>query len=448
MAEFNNDFLKKIFNLKFQDHHALIYENKHYTYKQLRENTLNKIEILKSKANSKLVAIIGDYDCDSVALFLACIELNKIAIPLIDEKEIDNKLKEINCDILFKHGQISFNEQQDNLTQHEIIEKLTSQNKSGLILFSSGSTGKPKVIVHDLQKILNSYLDKKYKHINMLLFLMFDHIGGLNTLLNCLSMNACGVAIKDRKNVDLLAKNIEKYKISLLPASPSLLNLFLISNIAEQYNLSSLRLITYGTEKMPETLLEKLKIAFPKVKFLQTFGTSEIGITQTKSYKDFIKLENVDYKIIDNELFIKSDTQSLGYLNADNSVFDSEGYFATGDLVEVIHENGEEYIKIIGRNKEVINVGGEKVLPQEVEGVILQIPFIQDCLVYSQKNPITGQSVCVKIVLEQGKTLNSLELKKEIRLFCKDKLANYKIPTKIEIVEKLEFSDRFKKVRK
>ncbi|QWU79681.1 acyl-CoA synthetase (AMP-forming) / AMP-acid ligase II [Campylobacter novaezeelandiae] len=448
MAEFNNNFLKKIFNLEYQDHHALIYENKYYTYKQLRENTLDKIEILKSNANSKLIVIIGDYDCDSVALLLACIELNKIAIPLIDEKEIDNKLKEINCDILFKYGQISFNNQQNDLGQHRIIEKLISQNKAGLILFSSGSTGKPKVIVHDLQRMLNFYIDKKYKYINILLFLMFDHIGGLNTLLNCLSMNACGIAVKDRKNVNLLAKSIEKYKISLLPASPSLLNLFLISNMAEQYDLSSLRLVTYGTEKMPETLLEKLKIAFPKVKFLQTFGTSEIGITQTKSYKDFIKLENVDYKIIDNELFIKSNTQSLGYLNADNSVFDNEGYFRTGDLVEVTHENGEEYIKIIGRNKEMINIGGEKVLPQEVEGVILQIPFIQDCLVYSQKNPITGQAVCAKIVLKQEKILSPLELKKQIRLFCKDKLANYKIPIKIEIVERLEFSERFKKIRK
>lgn len=103
-------------------------------------------------------------------MFLACIELNKIAVPLIDEKEIDNKLKEINCDILFKHGQISFNNQQKNLDRHRIIEKLISQNKAGLILFSSGSTGKPEVIVHDLQKILNSYINKKYKHINILLF--------------------------------------------------------------------------------------------------------------------------------------------------------------------------------------------------------------------------------------------------------------------------------------
>ncbi|MBF7047664.1 long-chain fatty acid--CoA ligase [Campylobacter volucris] len=444
MHNFKNIFLRKIFSNK--DNNALIYENILYTYSQLSENVLKNINLLNSTKNNNIIGIIGDYDFESISLLLACIELNKIIVPFVDEKEIENKLKEVRCDLVFNNGKIIL--KNNDSINHPLVDRLIKENKSGLILFSSGSTGKPKAIIHDLDKITSSYLNKKTKNINILLFLMFDHIGGLNTLFNCLSMNACGVAIKDRKNVEYLAENIEKYKISLLPASPSLLSLMLAFNVMNDYDFSSLRLITYGTEKMPETLLDKLKQEFPKVKFHQTFGTSEVGITQTKSYKDFIKLENVEYKIIEGELYLKSNTQSLGYLNADNSVFTDDGYFATGDLVEVINENGEEYIKIIGRNKEIINVGGEKVLPQEVEGIIFQIPFIQDCLVYGQSNPLTGQSVCLKVVLTKEKNINSLELKKEIRLFCKDKLASYKIPTKVDIVESLEVSERFKKVRK
>ena len=208
-------------------------------------------------------------------------------------------------------------------------------------------------------------------------------------------------------------------------------------------------------------------------------------------------------------------------------MFDNEGYFATGDLVEVKNINGEEYIKIIGRAKEVINVGGEKVIPQEVEGVLLQIPFISDCIVYGEFNAITGQSVSVKVVLDSNhcidsskaesanldsnkstgntaevflrdfrestnlesgntdstaevflsdfsgfqskgegsylrsndqalsaesakstkETTQNLELKKYIRTFCKDKLAPFKIPSKVSIVESLEMSERFKKLR-
>ena len=166
----------------------------------------------------------------------------------------------------------------------------------------------------------------------------------------------------------------------------------------------------------------------------------------------YFKILNCNYKILNNELFLKSKTQSLGYLNADNSVFDEQGYFATGDLVEVIESNGEEYIKIIGRSKEIINVGGEKVLPSEVEGILLEIPYIQDCLVYGESNAITGQSVSVKVVLdsthEESTNLTNAELKKRIRIYCKDRLTAYKIPTKVEIVESLAISQRFKKVRR
>ena len=444
MDKFKNAFLNKIF-CENQEQYALVYEEQRYTYDDLCNNVINKINLLTNLGEINTIGIIGDYDFESISLFLACVELNKIIIPFISENEIDNKLTEVNCDIIFKGDKYQI--QQKNHKNHDLIQKLINENKPGLILFSSGSTGKPKAIVHDLNKILHTYLNKKTKKINILLFLMFDHIGGLNTLFNCLSTNACAIAIKDRKNIEALAQAIEKYQISLLPASPSLLNLMLLANVVNKYNLDSLRIISYGTERMPETLLEKLKQTFPKVKFHQTFGTSEVGIAQTKSFGNYIKLENIAYKIVNNELFLKSDMQSLGYLNADNSVFDDEGYFATGDLVEVIHKNNEEYIKIIGRNKEVINVGGEKVLPQEVEGILMQIPFIQDCLVYGQNNPLTGQSVCVKIVEQKNENLNALEAKKRIRMFCKDKLTSYKIPTKVEIVQKLEISERFKKVR-
>ncbi len=445
MDKFQNIFLNKVFN-KSQEECALIYEEKQYTYGDLYNNTINKIDLLKTLKNVNTVGVIGDYDFESISLLLACIELNKIIIPFASESEINNKLAEIDCDILFKNNKYEF--QQKINDRHNLIQKLIDVNQPGLILFSSGSTGKPKAIVHNLNKILNTYLNKKSKKLNILLFLMFDHIGGLNTLFNCLSMNACAIATKDRKNIETLAQLIEKYQIAFLPASPSLLNLILVANIIEKYNLTSLKIISYGTERMPEILLQKLKQAFPKVKFHQTFGTSEVGIAQTKSFGNYIKLENIAYKIIDNELFLKSSMQSLGYLNADNSVFDEDGYFATGDLVEVVNVNDEEFIKIIGRNKEVINVGGEKVLPQEVEGVIAQIPFVQDCLVYGQNNPLTGQSVCVKVVLENRQDIASLELKKEIRMFCKDKLASYKIPTRVEIVDKLAISERFKKIRK
>lgn len=444
--DFSHTFLQKIekYNLELP---ALVYENAKYSYADLVECVKEKITTLDSIPRGSCIGIIGDYDLDSIAFMLASLEKDNIIAPFNcqDMSELESKLIECQADFIYSQGKLE--KFQNTNDKHTIIKSLQDSHSNGLILFSSGSTGKPKAIVHNLDNILSAYLNKKQKKMSVLLFLMFDHIGGLNTLFNVLSIGACGVAIKNRKDINTLAQSLQDYQIFMLPASPSLLNLMLLSEVNQKFDLSALRLITYGTEQMPDNLLQRLKIAFPKVRFHQTFGTSEVGIIQTTTLDNAIKLENIAYKIKNGELYLKSSSQALGYLNADNSVF--EGYFATGDLVEVSNVNGEEYIKILGRTKEIINVGGEKVLPQEIENVILQIPFIKDCLVYSEKNVITGQSVSAKVVLnENAEFQSSIELKKQIRLFCKDKLAAFKIPSKVEIVEHLSISERFKKVRK
>lgn len=363
----------------------------------------------------------------------------------LNKSDVDSKLYESNASLIYKNGNLK--SISSNCKNHKSIDILLKLGYGGLVLFSSGSTGKPKAILHNLDNLLDSYLDKKNKNINILLFLMFDHIGGLNTLFNALAIGASGIAIQDRKNIEKIVESICKYQISMLPASPSFLNLLLLSGVLLKFDVSSLKIITYGTEKMPTALLDRLKKSMPRVRFHQTLGTSEVGILQTKSYQNSIKLEGVDYKILNNRLYLKSKTQALGYLNVDDHSFDEDGYFDSGDMVETEVINGEEYIRILGRAKEVINVGGEKVLPQEIEGVIMQIDEIQDCLVYGESNAITGQKVSVKVVLESGKNLSNIELKQKIRNFCKDKLDRYKIPTKVEIVSNLNITNRYKKER-
>jgi acyl-coenzyme A synthetase/AMP-(fatty) acid ligase len=123
--------------------------------------------------------------------------------------------------------------------------------------------------------------------------------------------------------------------------------------------------------------------------------------------------------------------------------FTEDGWFKTGDLVEEIEDG---YLKIIGRGKEVINVGGQKVLPAEVESVVLMMDDIEDCMVYGEKNAITGQSVVCDVVCKNE--ITQKELKKQIRAFCKDKLDSFKLPTKVNLVERTNFSDRFKKIRR
>ncbi|MGJ0365504.1 ANL family adenylate-forming protein [Aliarcobacter cryaerophilus] len=432
----------------FNSKNAIVFEDRIYTYEEFIKQIKDYKNILdKHNISSKVVVILGDYSFYNLALFFAIYENKNIIVPITSniKKVQDDFIKESFCQTIIKTDEKNLLIQNLKTTfSHNMIDNLREKNSSGLILFSSGSTGKPKAMVHNLDTLIDSFKDKKEKSMNMLVFLMFDHIGGLNTVFNALCMGACLIIpkIKDAKTICEL---IEKYKIMVLPSSPTFLNLILISEEYKNYDLSSLRMITYGTETMPQSLLLKLKEVFPKVKFLQTFGTSETGISTTSSKSSnslFMKLEDIngEYKIVDNELWLRSKTQVLGYLNASMDSFTSDGWFKTGDLVEV----DGEYIKIIGRAKEVINVGGQKVLPAEIESMILEMEEISDCMVYGEKNAITGQTVVCDVVLNK----NIENIKKRVRVFCKDRLDAYKIPTKVNVVDKTNFSDRFKKIRK
>ena len=432
----------------FNSKNAIVFEDRIYTYEEFIKQIKDYKNILdKHNISSKVVVILGDYSFYNLALFFALYENKNIIVPITSniKKVQDDFIEESFCQTIIKTDEKNLLIQDLKTTfSHNMIDNLIEKNSSGLILFSSGSTGKPKAMVHNLDTLIDSFKDKKEKSMNMLVFLMFDHIGGLNTVFNALCMGACLIIpkIKDAKTICEL---IEKYKIMVLPSSPTFLNLILISEEYKNYDLSSLRMITYGTETMPQSLLLKLKEVFPKVKFLQTFGTSETGISTTSSKSSnslFMKLEDIngEYKIVENELWLRSKTQVLGYLNASMDSFTSDGWFKTGDLVEV----DGEYIKIIGRAKEVINVGGQKVLPAEVESIILEMEEISDCMVYGEKNAITGQTVVCDVVLNK----NIENIKKRVRVFCKDRLDAYKIPTKVNVVDKTNFSDRFKKIRR
>jgi acyl-CoA synthetase (AMP-forming)/AMP-acid ligase II len=110
-----------------------------------------------------------------------------------------------------------------------------------------------------------------------------------------------------------------------------------------------------------------------------------------------------------------------------------------------VQQTPDGFIKIIGRVKEVINVGGEKVLPTEVESVILELPLIEDCTVFGLPNAITGQLVSVNIVLKEP--IDKVVIKSIIKQHCASKLEKYKVPVKIQIVSKLNVSERYKKIR-
>lgn len=438
--------------LEFSDRRALVDKNGSYSYRELYDQILIYIDVLEKEniTENQIVIIQSDYNFHAISLFMALYEKRSIIVPLVSDlkEEVDKKVEVSSCDFLIRvkgRGSLEI-KQYTQQNKHHLAADLINNNKSGLILFSSGSTGEPKAMIHNLDSLMDTFSNKRKRSLNIIIFLMFDHIGGLNTLLNFLSSGA-NIILPNNRNPDDIALLIEKNKVHILPSSPTFLNMMLMAGSAEKYDLTSLKMITYGTETMPESLLKRLRMAFPKTKFLQTFGTSETGIVQTTSKSSEsleMKLddENQEHKIVNGELWLRSKTQILGYLNSDMDSFTEDGWFKTGDLVEEL-ENG--YIRIVGREKEVINVGGEKVLPSEVESFLMQMEIIKDALVRGEKNAITGQSVVADVVIIEG--LETKKAKSMIRLFCKKNMPMFKVPTKINFLEQTNISNRAKKVR-
>jgi len=196
---------------------------------------------------------------------------------------------------------------------------------------------------------------------------------------------------------------------------------------------------------MAQSTLSRLKEAFPDVKLQQTYGLIELGVLRSKSKSDdslWIKVggEGYDLRVVDGLLEIKADSAMLGYLNAP-SPFTDDGWFMTGDQVEV----DGDYLKILGRKSEIINVGGEKVYPAEVESVIQELSNVAEVTVFGEKNPLMGNIVCAKVRLISDEDNKSFTLR--LKKYCKLHLQSFKIPVKVTINNEFQFGDRYKKKR-
>ena len=301
---------------------------------------------------------------------------------------------------------------------HPLMARLRAADKAGLVLFSSGSTGRPKAILHSLPELLKKF--RKPRHCyRTLTFLLFDHIGGFNTLFYTLANLGCVVTAADRGVASVCAV-IEKHRVELLPTSPSFLNLLLLSEAHESYDLSSLELITYGTEVMPERTLRMANAAFPKARFLQTYGLSELGILRSKSESDDslrVKIGGEDYKtrVVDGRLQIRARSSMLGYLNAP-SPFDADGWFDTGD--SVIREG--DYYRILGRQSDIINVGGQKVYPAEVEQVVAEMNGVIDVSVKGEEHLMLGHIVTATI--QMAEPVPAVRMRKRVAEHCRGRL--------------------------
>ena len=442
------DFLLGRFDI-FRQHDAIVYKDDCFSYEWLAGAIRRwKARLEESTVpRGAVVSVEADFAPEPIALLMALIDRSCVVVPLSatlgEKKSRFKQLAEVEWEIALDSEGGSTMAPTGNQASHILLQGLKSKSHPGLILFSSGSTGDSKAAVHDLVPLLEKFKTER-PALRSIAFLLFDHIGGFNTMMHMLSNRGCLITVQDR-SPDGVCRSIACHKAEVLPTSPTFINLMLLSEAYKRHDLSSLKVVTYGTEVMPESTLQRFHDLFPDIRLQQTYGLSEVGILRSKSLSSdslWVKIggEGFQTRVVDGLLEIKAESAMLGYLNAP-SPFTEDGWFKTGDSVLV---NGE-FFCILGRASELINVGGLKVYPAQVESVIQLMPGVEDVAVVGAPNAITGQIVTSRVLVGTGEDLATF--RRRMREFCAGRLEPFMIPQRVVFADKEMHGDRFKKMR-
>lgn len=416
------------------DYSFLICGGKELKFSDIESQELTDLSLVTS---GDVVAIIGDFAPQTISTLLRLIDLRTIVVPLTKETSHEHEYfyESALVDVVIENGAVVRREHAD---KNELVQHLRDTGHAGLVLFSTGTTGRPKAILHDFTMFLKRF-ETPRPPLRTINFLLFDHIGGINTLLHTL-FNKGVVVAPSARTVDAVIETCRRYDVEVLPTTPTFLRMMLMSGAVPDNFPSCIKVVTYGTERMDQPTLDGLCRLLPDVDFRQTFGMSELGIVRVKSEARnslFMKVggEGVETRVVNGVLQFRSESRMLGYLNAD-SPFDNEGWYDTKDVVE---QKGE-LIKVVGRLSDIINVGGLKFMASEVERVALEFPNVSLVNAYPKQNPITGQHVELKV----QPTAEGLVDKDAMMYYLKSKLQSHMVPKRIRI-EDVSVGHRFKK---
>lgn len=384
-----------------------------------------------------VVALVGDFDGPTIATMLELLDRGVILMPLAEGTRADHDyfFETGRAEWVIRDGRLEkFAERDDT---NPLIEEVRAREHPGIVFFSSGTTGRPKAILHDFNNFLERYAIQRAP-LRALNFLLFDHAGGINTMLHTL-FNRGVVIVPSERTPEAIAADMVEHRVELLPTTPTFLRMMLLAGVFDSMQFPDLRVITYGTERMDQGTLDRLAAKLPNVDLRQTYGLSELGVFQVKSKaRDSLWMQiggkGIETRIVDDVLHIRSENRMLGYLNAPSPFAD--GWYDTGDIVET----EGDYIKVVGRAKEILNVGGLKILPGEVERVALLHPDVLRAKVIGVPNPITGQHIEVTVEPREGATLDRRAMMTHFRAHLQKQLSPHKVT-----IGPVEVSHRFKK---
>lgn len=353
----------------------------------------------------------------------------------------------------------------DLLDQHQpedIPEVEVKSEDQAIFQYSGGTTGPPKAAIALHKNLVANTLQIKSwiptavdGEEVVLMAIPLYHVYGMVCGMNFgLALGAALVMVPDARDIQDVVANLEKYNATIFPGVPALYNAINIHPDvkAGKYDLSSIKACISGSAPLMRETKETFETLTGGVVF-EGYGLSEAptathcnplqGENRTGSIG--LPFPDVEAKIIDlddeetevptgeiGELVIKAPQVFKGYYKMPTETRNAlrDGWLFTGDIARVDRDG---YFYIVDRKKEVIKPGGFQVWPREVEEIIQDHPAVQEVGVAGVPDPYRGETVKAWLVLNKGKSLT----KEELRDWCRDKLASYKIPTEIEFREEL-----------
>jgi acyl-coenzyme A synthetase/AMP-(fatty) acid ligase len=323
------------------------------------------------------------------------------------------------------------------------------------ILLTSGTTGTPKLVVHSLQSLGGALPTQPPSESPSIWSTFYDirRYGGLQIYLRAvLSGSPLVLSSAGEPILDFLARAAAA-GVSHISGTPSHWRRALMSGEAA---LLDPQYVRASGEVADQTLLDNLRAAYPRARIAHAFASTEAGVAFDVNDglagfpQEFIgnPSAGIELKVVDHTLRIRSDRNAVRYLGTAPSVLVSDdGYVDTGDMVELV--DGRYYFR--GRMGGVINVGGLKVYPEEVESVLNADPRVRMSLVRARRNPITGAVVAADVVLANPTSAAASDapdlVKSDLLDACRRTLAAHKVPAMVRFVPALEFTAAGKLVR-
>lgn len=410
----------------------LVHNDIVYSYEKLLEDLRNKVDY------SSYIYVQNN---NPYEIFLSIIHslLNDYPIEVLDGDFSEKEINELGLnveDVLMTNKTV---ESSHFLDFDEVMLRIQAIEKWYVTLYTSGTTGRPKKVSHSFHSFTRN-VKKHNKFENDVWAFAYNptHMAGLQVFFQALLnqntlINIFGELLK---NVPAL---INKYQVTNISATSTFYRNVLPYFQEDIY--STIKRVTFGGEKFDAALVVKLNGILPNAKLTNVYASTEAGslfaakgdVFEIKEeYQQLIKIS------AENELCIH-----YSLLGASLHVQQKNDWFHTGDLVEMVDQN---HFKFLSRQSDMINVGGYKVNPLEVEDLLIQVPGVNDILVKSKKNSVTGELLVADVVKDSK--IDGKELKIAIKKFAAAHLQDWKVPRIIKFVDELPSTRTGKKVRK